>query len=98
MSDWNDGSKNIFQIFRLTGEVLRFYVRRSSWRWGGLCVVEVRVKKWPYGVAVGYSLSGHYDYWGSEDHPRKISCAGCYQWYWLPDAAAVPLLFAAAGV
>lgn len=80
---------NIFQIYRENGCVVPFIVRRASWsKVYKLKVIEV-FPKGKYGTAIGYAIPPvdimgfslpMNDYWGTEENPKEISCAGCYQW------------------
>jgi hypothetical protein len=85
------GPKNIFQIWRETGENVPFAVRRDNWAEHFYTVVEkIEIKKWPYGNAFGYPTingrySNHYEYAKEWKTERKIPCAGCYQWTLVED-------------
>lgn len=78
--------KNIFEIYQDNGRVVPFLVRRASWSDAyALVVTDVMIKKFPYGTAIGFGLkpldgSKYTDYWGTEEEPKPINCAGCYQW------------------
>ena len=78
--------KNIFEIWKDSGEKLPFAVRRQKWDEQYFTVVTgIQIKKWPYGKAYGYptingEYSNHYEYDSQWKNSQIIPCAGCYQW------------------
>ena len=78
--------KNIFEIWKESGEKTPFAVRRENWaNKYYTVVVGIKIKKWPYGDAYGYSTAGgvfsnHYEYDKKWRESGIIPCCGCYQW------------------
>jgi hypothetical protein len=80
---------NIFQIYQQNDCQVTFFVRRESWnKKYKMKVIEV-FPRGKYGTAIGYSVPVKdkmgfslpiNEYWGTEQNPKEISCAGCYQW------------------
>jgi len=85
--------KNIFQIWEELGQKTPFAVRRANW--GPefyTVVVQVEIKKFPYGYAYGYPThngvySDHYEYDKYWRERGLIPCGGCYQWTLVPNAS-----------
>lgn len=83
--------KNIFEIWKENGEKLLFAVRRDDWAAKYCAVVEeIEIKKWPYGIARGYSTKNgypnrHFAYDPNWIKDRQIPNAGSYQWTPVPD-------------
>ena len=79
-------SKNIFEIWDENGRKLPFAVRRDNWGPEYCAVVEeIEIKKWPYGIARGYSTrngyrNNHFSYDSKWRKDRQIPNAGSYQW------------------
>ena len=79
-------NKNIFQIWDDNGRKLPFAVRRFNWGPEYCAVVEeIEIRKWPYGIARGYSMkngvpNNHFAYDNNWRKDHQIPNAGSYQW------------------
>ena len=78
--------KNVFEIWDENGRKLPFSVRRDTWGPEYCAVVEeIEIRKWPYGIARGYSARNgcrntHFSYDSKWRQDRQIPNAGSYQW------------------
>jgi len=51
--------KNIFELWKENGEKLPFRIRRDNWLMPDVFILveKVEIKKWPYGIAHGESMT-----------------------------------------
>lgn len=86
--------KNIIQLYFDNDKKVPFVVRRANWGVEfALVVIDVipkkSGKKW-YGKAFGFALPciNSNPYWGTEEEPVDVSCAGAFQWEIVEDLPA----------
>jgi hypothetical protein len=97
LDSWNKSpsrkkDKNIFEIWKDTGENVPFAVRNYRWSDKYYTVVEkIKIGKWPYEKAYGYptingKYSDHYEHDKRWRQTKQIPLDGCYQWTLVENA------------